>query len=208
MTIHTERTFEEAIEHSLLTQGGYHEAPRDAFDADLALLPSVLVGFLQETQPQKWARLAEQYGDDAERRVAATVAHAADQFGLLHVLRHGVTDRGIRLELAFFKPASGLNPETLRLYGLNRLTISRQVHHSPRDPAQSVDVVLALNGLPVATAELKNPFTAQSYAHAIQQYKDRDPRTPLFGFKCSGPQLRDTALPVMRRLGAAQAAPL
>jgi type I restriction enzyme R subunit len=53
--------WEEAIEHSLLTHGGYHEAPRDAFDADLALLPSVLVGFLQETQPEKWGRLAEQY---------------------------------------------------------------------------------------------------------------------------------------------------
>jgi type I restriction enzyme R subunit len=147
MSIHTERTFEEAIEHSLLTHGGYHEAPRDAFDADMALLPSVLVGFLQETQPEKWARLAEQYGDDVQRQVVATVARAADQFGLLHVLRNGVTDRGIKLELAFFKPASGLNQETLRLYRLNRLTISRQVHHSARDPVQSVDVVLALNGL-------------------------------------------------------------
>jgi type I restriction enzyme R subunit len=183
MNIHTERTFEEAIEHSLLTHGGYQGAPRDAFDADLALLPSVLVGFLRETQPEKWARLAEQYGDDVQRQVVATVARAADQFGLLHVLRSGVTDRGIKLELAFFKPASGLNQETLRLYRLNRLTISRQVHHSPRDPVQSVDVVLALNGLPVATAELKNPFTGQTYAHAIQQYKDRDARAPLFGFR-------------------------
>jgi type I restriction enzyme, R subunit len=183
MAIHTERTFEEAIEHSLLTHGGYHEASRDAFNADLALLPSALVSFLQETQPEKWPRLAEQYGDDVQRQVVAMVARAADQFGLLHVLRNGVTDRGIKLELAFFKPASGLNQETLRLYGLNRLTISRQVHHNPRDPTQSVDVVLALNGLPVATAEVKNPFTGQSYAHAIQQYKNRDPRAPLFGFK-------------------------
>jgi type I restriction enzyme R subunit len=183
MTIHTERRFEEAIEHSLLTQGGYAKTPSSEFDPSLALFSSVLVGFLEETQPDQWARLAEQYGDDVERRVVATVARAADQFGLLHVLRHGVTDRGIKLELAFFKPASGLNPETLRLYGLNRLTIARQVHYSPRNPAQSVDVVLALNGLPVATAELKSQFTRQTYAHAIQQYKERDPRDPLFGFK-------------------------
>jgi type I restriction enzyme, R subunit len=183
MAIHTERTFEEAIEYSLLTHGGYDGAPRDVFDPNLALLPSVLVSFLKETQPEKWTRLTEQYGADVERRVVATVARAGDQFGLLHVLRHGVTDRGIKLELAFFKPASGLNSETLRLYGLNRLTVSRQVHHSPRDSSQSVDVLLALNGLPVATAELKNPFTGQTYAHAIQQYKVRDPGAPLFGFK-------------------------
>ena len=183
MAIHTEHTFEEAIEHSLLTRDGYAKTPAGEFDANLAMFPSVLVGFLRETQPDQWARLAEQYGDHVEHRVVATVARAADQFGLLHVLRHGVTDRGIKLELAFFKPASGLNPETLRLYGLNRLTIARQVHHSPRSLAQPVDVVLVLNGLPVATAELKNPFTGQTYAHAIQQYKERDPRDRLFGFK-------------------------
>ena len=103
---------------------------------------------------------------------------------MLDCLRHGVTDRGVKLRLAFFKPATGMNPETLALYDKNILTITRQVHYSEKVPALSVDVVLSLNGLPVATAELKNPFTGQTADHARKQYRnDRDPREPLFRFK-------------------------
>ena len=100
------------------------------------------------------------------------------------MLRHGVTDSGVKLHLAFFRPASGLNPATLASYAANVLTVTRQVHYSTRDPALSIDVVLALNGLPIATAELKNPLTGQTVAHARAQYReDRDPREPLLRWK-------------------------
>lgn len=103
---------------------------------------------------------------------------------MLDCLRHGLTDRGVKLRLVFFKPASGLNPDTLRLYEQNILTVTRQVHFSEKQAKLSVDLLISVNGLPVVTAELKNPFTGQRVKNAIQQYQnDRDPREPLFQFK-------------------------
>jgi len=103
---------------------------------------------------------------------------------MLDCLRHGVTDRGVKLRLAFFRPATGMNPETLDLYGRNILSVTRQVRFSEKKPGLFLDVLLSLNGLPVATAELKNPFTGQTVEHAKKQYRtDRDPSEPLFQFK-------------------------
>ena len=114
----------------------------------------------------------------------ALVARELDQRGTLDVLRHGITDHGVKLRLAYFKPATSLNPEAQALYDQNILTITRQVHHSPTDPALSLDVLLSVNGLPVATAELKNPFTGQTVENAKRQYRfDRDPNEPVLRFK-------------------------
>lgn len=85
--------------------------------------------------------------------------------------------------LGYFKPAHGLNDEVLALYAQNQLTVTRQVlcHPGKHD---TLDLVFAVNGLPVATCELKNPGTGQSWRHAVRQYqKDRDPRAPLFASK-------------------------
>jgi type I restriction enzyme, R subunit len=112
--------------------------------------------------------------------------------GALGVLRHGFKCYGKELRLAWFQPNSGLNPDSAALYAANRLTVTRQVAFasqvlkrpdgSPRTCI--VDVVLSLNGLPVVTAELKNPLTGQRAADACQQYRtDRDGRDPLFRFK-------------------------
>ena len=80
-------------------------------------------------------------------------------------------------------PPTALNYEVLELFGKNRLTVTRQVPCHPGDN-RTVDMVLAVNGLPVATCELKNPGTGQNWRHAVRQYKeDRDPRAPLFEFK-------------------------
>lgn len=181
---HTEKTFEAAIEESLLQNGGYTKGDAKDFDADLALFPSSLVTFLKETQPEKWDKLAQSYGAQVEQRVVQNIARSADQHGMLHVLRHGVKDRGVKLNLAYFMPANRANPDTVALYEQNRLEVTRQVHHSPKNPALSIDVVLSVNGLPIATAELKQPFTGQTVKHAMKQYKnDRDPRDPLLQFK-------------------------
>ncbi len=102
---------------------------------------------------------------------------------MLDVLRYGITDYGVRFKLAYFKPASGLNPETLTLYNQNILTITRQVHYSPRNQ-NSINLLLSINGLPVATVELKNHFTGQDVENAKQQYgSDRDNHELLFQFK-------------------------
>jgi type I restriction enzyme R subunit len=85
--------------------------------------------------------------------------------------------------MAYFAPASGMNPETQRLYAANRLTIMRQLRYSPKH-GNTIDVVLGLNGIPVATAELKNPMTGQTWDDAVLQYKgDRDPNDLIFQFK-------------------------
>ncbi|MGP8320670.1 MAG: type I restriction endonuclease, partial [Methanosarcinaceae archaeon] len=85
--------------------------------------------------------------------------------------------------VAYFAPASSMNPETQRLYKENRLTITRQLQYSEKHE-KSIDVVLGLNGIPVATAELKNPMTGQTWRNAIHQYKnDRDQNDLIFRFK-------------------------
>lgn len=180
---HTEKGFEQAIEHHLL-QHGQERGDPDCFHAGLALDPTTLVRFLKDTQPKEWAKLASIYGAEVETKVVQNIACDLDQRGMLECVRHGVTDRGIKLRLAYFKPATRMNPETLAQYEKNILTITRQVHYSEKQPGLSVDTVVGLNGLPIATAELKNPFTGQTVENAKRQYKqDRDPKEPLFQFK-------------------------
>ena len=77
-----------------------------------------------------------------------------------------------------------MNPVTQARYDANRLMVMRQVRYNPKNKAQSLDTVIFLNGLPIATLELKNHRTGQNYKHAIHQYKtDRDPKAPIFRFK-------------------------
>ena len=180
----SERGFEEAIEDHLLTQAGYLKGDPTDFDADFGLFPAPLVAFLKDSQPDEWERLTSIYGSGVEGQVVGNLVRNLDQRGMLDCIRHGISDRGVKLRLAYFKPASGLNPETLKLYGKNVLAVTRQVHYNPKKPDESIDVVLSLNGLPLATAELKQPFKRQNFRHAINQYKnDRDPNAPILKFK-------------------------
>src|SRR6516165_10687571 len=89
--------------------------------------------------------------------------------GSLHVLRHGFKCFGKTYQMAVFKPASGMNPDTIAAYEQNIVTITRQVPFKPAT-TETVDVVLALNGIPVVTAELKNPMSGQTVEDAKHQY--------------------------------------
>ncbi|RMG05397.1 MAG: type I restriction endonuclease subunit R, partial [Nitrospirae bacterium] len=103
--------------------------------------------------------------------------------GSLETIRHGFKCYGKTLRIAFFRPAHGLNPELEKRYKQNRLTITRQLHYSPKSE-KSLDVVLSVNGIPVVTMELKNPITGQTVDDAMQQYRrDRDHREKIFEFK-------------------------
>ena len=91
-------------------------------------------------------------------------------------------DSGCKFRLAYFRPASGLNEELQRLHAANLFAVVRQLHFSEQS-SQSVDLALFLNGIPIFTAELKNPLTGQDVEDAIRQYRnDRDPREPLFAY--------------------------
>lgn len=180
--IHTENTFEDAITDHL-TNHGWHLGEKSDFDAKLALDKIAVLDFVKDSQLDKWKKFVEFYAKDAEEKFISRLVKELDLRGMLDCLRHGITDSGIKFKLAYFKPDSNLNPETLALYNKNKLYCTRQVKFSP-DNNKTIDLLLSLNGLPVATAELKNQFTGQNVQHAIRQYRDdRDPRELLFQFK-------------------------
>jgi len=108
-------------------------------------------------------------------------AQQIDERGTVDVLRHGVRDQNLEIRLSFRKPAFGVAPELVAQYDANRLTVTRQLPFDP-DSTKMLDLCLFLNGIPVATAELKNHLTGQNIEHAIEQYRrDRDPKNVTLG---------------------------
>jgi len=180
---HKEIAFEAAIEESLLTHGGFLKGDSEAFDRELALDRGELFAFLRGSQPKRWAKLEGLLGPQTQSTVLDNLLGALAARGSLDVLRHGFKCYGKQLHLAYFAPAHGMNPETQALYEANRLTVTRQVKYSPASES-SIDLVLSLNGLPVVTAELKNPMSGQTWHDAVWQYKtNRDPGEMIFRFK-------------------------
>lgn len=184
MSITLEQTFETAIIESLLANGGYALGNAGDYSPELGMFKAEILQFLRDTQPKQWDKLAAIHGADIENRLIQRLYKELDLRGALDVIRNGIVDYGVRFKMAFFKPESGLNPDTLALYTQNRLKVIRQVHYSKKNTNYSVDLVLSLNGLPVATLELKNRFTGQTTAHAKKQYATtRDNKELLFTFK-------------------------
>ena len=179
----TEHAFETQVEAALLGACGWQSATNAEWDVERALFPARVYTFLEETQPKRWAQMRTLHGGGLEKLLIAALIKELDVKGTLHVLRHGFKFYGKGFRLATFKPAHGLNDEVLALYEQNCLTITRQARCHP-GRSDTVDLLFALNGLPVATCELKNPGTGQSWRRAVRQYQqDRDPRAPLFRFK-------------------------
>lgn len=182
---HTEQAFESAIEHHLITESGYEKGDPHQFDRERGLFPQDVLTFIQKTQPKEWAYLENLQKDAAEETLLDDLCRAlnSEHEGCLSVLRHGFKCFGKLFRVAYFAPASGLNPDTQKLYDANRIAITRQLRYSNRH-GNTLDVVLSLNGIPVATAELKNPMTGQTWRHAVTQFKnDRDPNDLIFHFK-------------------------
>ncbi|MCW2916229.1 MAG: type restriction endonuclease subunit [Actinomycetia bacterium] len=173
-----ERLFEDAIEAQLLEHGGYQKSAASSFDAVLGLDAAETLTFIGATQVKEWTSLLARYGNDADRAqrgFAKRLAAEIDSRGTVDVLRHGLVDLGITIRLAYFKPAHGLTSELLALYEANRVTVTRQVRYEVPS-TNTLDLMLLVNGIPTATAELKNKLTNQTIEHAIGQYRsDRDP---------------------------------
>ncbi|WP_310600684.1 type I restriction endonuclease [Desulfobulbus sp.] len=178
----TEKAFESYVEQMLLAKG-WQQGSVSEWDRERALFPSRIVAFIAATQPRLWEAMRGQHGTQVEQMMLSTLVKELAIKGSLYVLRHGFKFYGKTFRLATFKPAHGLNDEVLSQYRANRLTLTRQVPCHPGDHS-TVDLVFAVNGLPVATCELKNPWTGQNWRHAVRQYQeDRNPRAPLFAFK-------------------------
>jgi len=180
--LHTEKVFEDAIEAHLL-QHGYIQGKKVDYNIDLALDTVQLITFITDSQPKAWAKLSTTHGDQVETKFLTRLAKELDSRGTLDVLRHGITDYGVHFQLAHFKPAHSLSPELVALYGKNRLSVTRQLIYSHKHNNE-LDLTLFVNGLPVATAELKSALTNLSVSDAIDQYRTtRDPKDLLLSFK-------------------------
>lgn len=177
MSLHKEISFENEICQHLASHGWLHaEGDAAGYDRSLALFPADVLAWVQATQLKAWDTLAKNHGAKAADTLLARLRDQLDQRGTLDVLRQGIELLGLKtpLKLAEFKPALAINADILARYAANRLRVVRQVRYSLHNE-NSIDLVLFLNGLPVATSELKTDFT-QSIGDAIDQYRfDRQP---------------------------------
>lgn len=189
--IHTENPFEIDVCRALQSNGWtvLSDLPNDPefdkanYDRQNAFLPDDVLDFVKTTQPKTWERHKQNYNGDSDHQFLKRLSQELDKHGMLEIIRNGFKDRGVKFELCFKQPNNALNDDIIELYKQNRLIAVRQLHYSLKNQ-KSIDIVLFLNGLPVATVELKTGFT-QNINDAITQYKnDRHPSgEPLLSFK-------------------------
>lgn len=178
MSLHKEIEFENDICAHLAAHGWlYAEKDASNYDRARALYPADVVAWVQTSQPKAWETLSKTHGGAAESVLLDRIRKQMDDRGTLDVIRHGIDIIGLReaLKLAQFKPALAMNEDIVARYEANRLRVVRQLKYSVHNE-NSIDLVLLLNGIPVATVELKSDFT-QSVEDAVDQYRfDRQPR--------------------------------
>lgn len=176
----SELHFEEHIEDFLINNDFYHSVSKAEYNKELCVIPSEIVAFLKDTQPEKYKALEEQYGANVDNQIVNNVARNLNKNKTLHVLHHKIKDRGQSLDMVYFQPANNKTPEHEEWYKKNRLAIVRQLQYSNKN-TNEIDIVLFVNGIPVVTMELKNALTGQNHHNAIKQYmKDRNPKGEAF----------------------------
>ena len=183
--VETEGAFENAVEEGLRAHG-WEPGLSDTYNHELGIDTSELAAFLGASQNDAWLRLQQEYGADETasiQRFAKRVAQQIDARGVLDVLRRGVNDRNAKIQLAYFRPAHTLAADALAEYYANRLTFVRQFRYSAKTPGRTLDMALFVNGIPIASVELKNHLTQhpQRAEDAIRQYRTkRDPKELFF----------------------------
>ena len=184
-SVHREIVLEEHLVSQLVLGQGYVERAPDNYDRPLALDKTLVLRFVRETQPDEWLKLEAQYPASAEAEFFKQLERNLKQRSTIHVLRQGIKlVPNIRFAFCFFEPASTLNPDLVWFYEANILSVIRQVRYSLKNENE-IDAVLFVNGIPIATAELKNLLTGSTFKHAEKQYRaDRSPAgEPLLTFK-------------------------
>lgn len=182
---HKEIVLQEYLVAQLVSGQGYEERTPDDYDRVSALDRELVVRFVKNTQPDEWSKLEAHYSASAEAEFFKNLEKALKTRSTLDVLRGGIKMiPGIKFALSYFKPASALEPKRVQEYEANILSVIQEVEYSQRH-GNRIDVVLFVNGIPVATMELKNLLTGSTFKHAERQYKkDRSPAgEPLLTFK-------------------------
>ena len=178
-----EKQFESNIEAFLISPAGGYEKATDAgytSSSGMALDIHTLVGFVKTTQPIMWQRFEKQCNSDPYKKFYKCFEDAVQMDGLLSVMRHGFKHRGMDFKVCYFKPESTLNDVAVKRYEQNVCQCIRQWHYSEQNN-NSVDMMLAINGIPVVAIELKNQLTGQTVDNAKLQWQyDRDQREPAF----------------------------
>lgn len=182
-----EKAFEEYIEGYLISEeGGWAKATDAGYTSEesrgMALDIVTLTDFVKSTQPMAWRRLERVSTISPIKQFYKAFDNAVVQDGLISVLRHGFKHRGISFRVCYFKPESELNETAVENYTKNVCQCIRQWHYSELNK-NSIDMMLAVNGIPVIAIELKNQLTGQSVDNAIRQWQyNRNPKEPAFGF--------------------------
>ncbi len=184
-TIHREDVVQYHLIDNLVANQGYRKRASDDYDRAAALDKALVMEFIKTTQAEEWKRLEEQYTTAAEIEFFKQLDKALSQRGTLDVLRQGIKlIPGIKFSLCYFKPASGLNEDLLRLFNANILSVVDELEYSAKNDNR-IDIALFVNGIPLATMECKNLSTGSTFRHAERQYRaDRAPAgEPLLTFK-------------------------
>ena len=180
MAIHNEIEFENDLCDYLKSHGWLYSRDDVGYDVERALFPEDLLGWIQDTQPEAWDRLKKFHNGKTESVALDRLVKVMETESSLHALRNGFKAAGAGaggFDVVQFAPAHSFNPETKAAYDKIRLRVMRQVHYSAHN-RNSIDLVLFVNGIPVATLELKTDFT-QGIDDAKNQYKlDRNPKDP------------------------------
>ena len=179
----TEKGFETLIVNWLVDQNGYEQGTNDDYSKEYAVDETRLFRFLNDTQPREMAKLGVNNSDQKKRQFLNRLSGEIAKRGIIDVLRNGVKAYPADLIMFYFTPTEN-NEKSKQMFEKNIFSVTRQLRYSIDASKLALDLCLFINGLPVVTIELKNHFTGQSTADAVEQYKeDRDPRDTLFSFK-------------------------
>lgn len=181
--MHTEISFEEAIEDSLNTNGGYRKGKPSEYDPATALFTADVIDFIKATQPKIYERIERGNKQDTDGYILKSLISALDNNGSLNVLRHGFNCYGKTIKMAYFSPNTSINATTQERYDSNILKVTRQAQ---TEFGEIPDMIISLNGIPIVTIELKNQMSATGWnvEDGINQYKlERNPNGRLFAFK-------------------------
>ncbi|MEP7303194.1 MAG: type I restriction endonuclease subunit R [Caldimonas sp.] len=165
---------------------GYAAGSAQDYDRPHALDVPLLFAFLRATQPEAFRKLAMADANDAKDinrlKFLARLSGEIGKRGVIDVIRKGLAHGPLNFDLFYGTPSPG-NAKATALHTQNRFSITRQFAYSMDETRRALDLGLFINGLPIATFELKNSLTKQTVLDAVEQYKrDRDPRERLFEF--------------------------
>jgi type I restriction enzyme, R subunit len=176
----SEKSLESIIEKSLVEESGYIKGINQNYNRELCLDTKLLFEFIQESQPTKLAKLIQNHGNKYQEMFCRRLSEKIRREGVISVLRKGIIDNDVTIELLYKLPSSDMNRTVITNYSKNIFSATRQLKYSLAN-SNSLDMALFINGIPIATFELKNELTNQNVKDAIRQYQnDRDPKEPLF----------------------------